>query len=137
MADIYVGLTYGGKQYETMPAGTADLTGRKPITVPLLATGYTEVMFTAFCRDMWIQIDTTGLLEGDSVAVTVEGSLDESGWDNLSATNVVTTITTNRTTLLYFRGACPGYVRIHADASLISGSTESAVVVKTFFGVVS
>ncbi len=134
---IDVGLTYGGKQYKTMPAGTVDLAGRKPITVPLLATGYTEVLFTAFCRDMYIQIDTTSLIAGDSIDITVEGSLDNVGWDNLSATNVITNITTNRTTLIYFRDACPGYVRILVDATLISGSASSAVAVKAFFAVAS
>jgi len=134
---INVGQVYGGRQYQEMPIGTEDGTGVKPITVPLLATGYTEVMFTAFCRDMWLQVDTTGLLEGDSIAVTVEGSLDDTGYDNLSATNVITTIITNRTTLIRFPGACPGYVRIFVDATLISGSAVAVASIQAFFAVAS
>ena len=105
---INVGLEYGGGQYKTLPAGTVSTVGIKPITVPILSTGYTEVMFTGFCRDMWLQVDTTNLAPEDSVVVVAEGSLDDAGYDTLTmatadGTAASVTITTNTTTLLYFR----------------------------------
>ena len=131
---INVGLTYGGKQYKKLLSSDV---GVKPIAVPLLTTGYSEVMFTAFCRDMYVQVDAAGFTPGDSIAVTVEGSLDNAGWDNLSATDAVTAITENGTTLMYFRDACPGYVRVRVDPTLVSGSTAAAITLKAFFAMAS
>ncbi len=110
---IQVGLDYGGRRYE-------------PIPLPLVGeTGITEVLFTAFCRDLFIQVDLAGLNSGERVIFTVEGSLDNVGWDNLNVNNVSTTITTNGTTLIKFRGATPPYVHVVVSATAAVTSTAT------------
>ena len=75
-------------------------------------TGYTEVIFCPWCRDLFVQATLAGLGSSDEIDVIAEGSLDGIGWDNLNANDVVTTIDTNGTTLLRFAGALPPYIRI-------------------------
>ena len=132
---IYVGKTYGGKQYVALTDAPFTDEGFKPISVPILATDYTEPMFTGFCRDMYLQVTAASLASGDSVIVTVEGSLDNSGYDNLSATDATTTIAVDGTTLLYFRDALPGYVRVHVVGTTVDA--VDAITVKAFFAVAS
>ncbi len=139
---IDVGELYGGKQYKRMPVGTEDGTGVKPITVPQVAgTEYTEVMFTAFCHDMWLQADASGIAEGESAIITVEGSLDNVGWDSLSmvtgvGTAATTVIAANGTTLFYFRDAPPAYVRVRIQPTLVSGSVFT-MGIQAYFAVLS
>ena len=92
-----------------------------PIPLPLLdATGITDVIFCPWCRDLFIQADVAGLGSGDEVTLTVEGSLDNVGWDDLlSVTDPATTptpitIDTDGCTLMRFAGAVPPYVRVRA-----------------------
>lgn len=100
------GLNYVGPEYVT-------------ISLPLIGTtGYTDNIFCPWCRDLFIQADVAGLGSGDEVTITVEGSLDAVGWDDLrSITDPTTTLTpiaisSNRCTLMRFPGAVPPYVRV-------------------------
>ncbi len=89
------------------------------ISLPLLgATGYTDVIFCPWCRDLFIQADVAGLGSVEEITITVEGSLDAVGWDDLraitdpSVTLTPITISTNGCTLMRFAGAVPPYVRV-------------------------
>ncbi len=135
---INVGLTYGGKQYKALSDATDTTTGVKPILLPIPAgEGSTEVMFTGFCRDMYIQVNTSSFETGDSLSFVVEGSLDGINWDNLSATNAINTITTNRATLLYFRDACPGYVRVRTTNRTLASGSSAGYEIMAFFAIAS
>ena len=101
-------------------------------SIPLTVTeGISDVLFCPWCHDLFIQATVAGLGSGDSIVVTVEGSLDGDGWDNLrrfvDTGDVITTIDSNGTTLLPFRGALPPYVRVSID-------TTQLVVANTTIG---
>ena len=135
---IYVGRDYGGRQYTTLNVGTEDGTGVKPISLPIaLGESSTETMFTAFCHHMWIQVNTENFETGDSLSIVVEGSLDNLNWDNISATSAITTITTNRTTLLYFRDACPGYVRVRTTDLTVGSGSNAGYEILAYFAILS
>lgn len=137
---INVGLTYGGKQYKALSDATDTTTGVKPILLPIPAgEGSTEVMFTGFCRDMYIQVNTSSFETGDSLSFVVEGSLTglANEFDNLSATNAINVITTNRATLLYFRDACPGYVRVRTTNWTLASGSSAGYEIMAFFAIAS
>ena len=100
------GLNYVGPEYVTISLPTID------------DTVYTDVIFCPWCRDLFIQADVAGLGSGEEVTITVEGSLDAVGWDDIrsitdpSATLTPITISTNGCTLMRFPGAVPPYVRV-------------------------
>lgn len=108
---IQVGLDYGGRPYSSIPLPIID------------GEDVTDVLFTAFCRDLFIQIDTTNLGSGESLTFTVEGSLNGTNFDNLSATNATIDITTSGFTLVRFPGALPAYVRVAVDEVEAEDST--------------
>lgn len=115
---------YGGKPYE-------------PIPLPqVVGTQYTEVMRCPLCRDLQIQLTTTGMVVGESYAVIIEGSLDNSGFDNLSVIDAITTITVDRTTILESAGVVTPYVRIYIVPTLAAGSI-AAIDAQATFGVIS
>lgn len=100
MIELREGGTYVGPPYT-------------PIQLPMVDdTGYTDVIFCPWCRDLFIQADVAGLGSGDSVDIIVEGSLDGVSWDNLNTTDLATTINSNGCTILHFSGAITPYVRI-------------------------
>ncbi len=88
-----------------------------PIDWPLLEGGVTEVAYAPFCRDLMVQVTIAGLASGELVTGRVEGSLDNSGFDNLAADGEDTEITASGTTLLVFDGACPPYIRASGFAT--------------------
>jgi len=85
--------------------------GYDPIALPL-TDGETEVMFCPFCGDLFVQLTTSGLGTGESYNMTVVGSIDNSGWDNLDAADVDTTVSADGTKLLLFPGRVPTYVKL-------------------------
>ncbi len=97
-----------------------------PILLAVGSSGYTEEMHCPWCRDLFIQADVTGLGSGDSIDLTVEGSLDREGWDNLDATGLATAINSNGCTILKFSGALPPYVRVGVTGA--TGVLEDATV---------
>jgi len=121
---IDVGRLYGGQSY-------ADPTAYAAI-VPAITGGVTETMYCPWCGDMWVQVDATGLSTVNSLSVVVEGSVDNSGWDNIDANDVPTVITSNGTTLFSFPGSVPPYVRITGLEN-----APAVVTAQVFFGRVS
>lgn len=114
-------LNYVGPEYVT-------------ISLPMIGTtGYTDVIFCPWCRDLFIQADLAGLGSGDEVTITVEGSLDAVGWDDLrsiidpSTTPTPIAISANGCTLMRFGDALPPYVRVGVDGS--AGSLAAATIV--------
>ena len=101
-----------------------------PIPWPLIGdTGYTEVLHTPWCRDLFVQVDVAGLGSGDSIDIAVEGSLDnasDDSYDNLNASGLATTIDSNGTTLLKFSGAVPPYLRFRVTGA--AGTLEEATI---------
>ena len=79
------------------------------ITFPALTTGSTEVLSCRHSSDVWAGITMSG--SPDDVFV-LEGSLDNSGWDNLDTEDEETTVNEAGTTLLYFEGKLPPYLRV-------------------------
>lgn len=108
-----------------------------PISLPMEGqTGYTEVLFCPWCRDLFIQVDVAGLGSGDSVDITVEGSLDGLSWDNLAATGLATTIDSNGCTITKFTGAVTPYVRVG-----VTGATgvlaEATINLQAYMAIIS
>ncbi len=100
MIEVRAGGTYVGPAYNYIP-------------LPLLGqTGYTDVIFCPWCRDLYIQATVAGLGSGEEITLTAEGSLDGTNWDNLNATDATVTIDTNGVTLIYYADALPPYVRV-------------------------
>ncbi len=120
---IYVDRDYGGRLYRDV----------LPIELPITGN-YTEVMFCPFCRDLQLQVDVAGMVSGESVTITVEGSLDNVGYDNLAASGLATTITENGTTLITFDGAATPYIKVKGESDVASGS-EMTTTIKGFFPV--
>ena len=100
---INVGDDYGGQGRGPAQADFAAIS----LTI---TNGTTEVMFCPGCVDMIVAITGTGLQSVNSISVQVEGSLDNSGWDNLDS--AVTVISVNGTTLFLYTGSAPPYVRV-------------------------
>jgi len=103
------------------PSPTLNYVGPEYVTIslPLIgATGYTDEIFCPWCRDLFVQADVAGLGSGDEITLTVEGSLDAVGWDDIrsiidpTATLTPITISTNGCTLMRFGDALPPYVRV-------------------------
>jgi len=111
--------------------------GYNYIPLPLLGdTGMTDVIFCPWCRDLFIQVDIAGLGSPDSITIVVEGSLDNVGWDNLNATGISTTISSNGCTILNFSGALTPYVRVRIVAA--AGILEDATIeLKAYMQVIS
>ncbi len=123
MITVRTGGTYVGPEYTAIPL--------------TLTEGVTEVIFCPWCRDLFVQVTLAGLAaSGESIDVTVEGSLDNVGWDNLAASGLATTINSDGTTLLTFRGALPPYVRISMDTSLVIVETAT-VTLQAYIQVIS
>ena len=124
MITIRTGGTYVGPPYT-------------PIPLPLLGdTGYSDVIFCPWCRDLYIQADVAGLGSGDEVDITIEGSLDGKSWDNLNATGLATTIDSNGCTILKFAGAVTPFVRV-----VVTGATgvleEATVSIQAYMAIIS
>ncbi len=116
--------SYGGKPYA-------------PIPLPMVGvTQYTEVMYCPFCRDLQIQLTTTGMVASESYAVIVQGSLDNSGFDNLSVIDAVTTITEDDTTIFEVEEVITPYVRLYIVPTTVAGSI-AAINAQATFGVIS
>ena len=112
---INVGLDYGGREYV-------------PIPLPIISgTNITEVMNCAFCENLFLQVTIGGLGSGESLDLTVEGSLtgDSAEFDNLSATDETTTVSTNGANIIRFPGAITPYVRVVINGWLGSEVSEA------------
>ena len=114
---INAGAEYGGLAYSGIPLPMTD--------------GYSEVLFTPWCRDLFVQVVVTGLQSGESITGRVEGSLDGSSWDNLNAADADTTISESGSSLLSYTGALPPYVRVQGfeiDATELATATITGYI---------
>ena len=95
----------------------------QPIPLPIIAgEGVTEAIYCPFCRDLFVQVDITGLSSGESVTGGIQGSLDGINWGGPEAT---LTVDTNGTTMLRVAGALPPYVRLYGIATTNENSEAS------------
>lgn len=84
----------------------------EPVELPINTGSESDVIYCPFSKDLFIQVDVTGLSAGESVSGRVMGSLDGVGYDNLSINKMDTVISENGTTLMKLAGGLPPYIKV-------------------------